>query len=137
MTHMMFPFSSQIIEATNGALMIALGWMILFALLYLLNMWRSCRSWTCVYYEAQAAIAGLLVIIGLEIRTSILWYFRHYEIQYTDVALGLLGVTLGSFLALWGAICWIKVVTPFLPKHSWAFLAGTSILFGITMAWWK
>lgn len=131
---------SPFVEATNGILLVVVFWMIVFNVFYLIRARHYMGMWRFVYRECKAAIALLGFLLGIEIRTFVLWAFRHMQNHNIDATpyreAGIILLTLGCVLAIWGGICWIKVTMPIRCKPSmWWLLTASALIFGIGMAW--
>jgi hypothetical protein len=141
----------QMIEATNGILVILYAYMAIFAIAYLISVWRRTmprygghygwlRAAIVTYHEHKPAISIAVIVSGLWMRTAVLWYLRHVFDHNVDpspwikpVALPLLW--LGTIAAIIGITCWVRVVSPFRYTNAmWVAMTIFAFAFGILMA---
>lgn len=129
---------SWLIEVSNGVLFLLVLAMTAFALVYLVTKLRECGgTWMRVYVEAKAAIALMVFLIGVDIGVFVRWWFRTMQNHGIDprpyIALGTTLVIVGTVVAIWGGMCWIKVITPVrFPRGTW-FLVGVAAIAIATM----
>ncbi len=139
---------SWLVEASNGTLIIVLMWMIIFDALYIFHKVRDrggfvsvIRSWWRAGHpppELKAAIALMVLFVGSELRTYALWWFRHMQNQGIDTEpfreIGIAMLVAGTAAAVWGGMCWLKVIMPAdLPRGTWFLLSAIAVGFAIIM----
>lgn len=131
---------SQLLEMSNGVLLVTLAWMMLFNAIYL---WRKLKQlvWVrAVYVECKGAIATLVFLGGLFLRTAPVWLTRHLANMQANtdwlVIPGRVSIIAGTLVIIIGGFCWIRIVMPVQCHHlSWWIMAASAVVFGVGMAW--
>lgn len=130
---------SWLLEVSNGILFLLVLVMTFFQLLYLVRELLDCGSFRHVYVECKAAIALSVFLIGVDICVFVRWWFRNMQNHGIDprpyVDVGTTLVIVGTAVAIWGGICWIKVITPGrYPRGTWLAIATAAIGLSAFMA---
>lgn len=148
----MNPMGSQMIEASNGILLVLFAYMAGFGVLYLSWKWRELHGsvyqghggwWRAIrrlYGEHKPAVAIAVITVGLFLRTLVLWHYRHirnhqYPLDWFWAHWSQALLWGSTAMIMVGIACWIRVVSPF--RHTvkmWLLMLGFAIFFGLYMA---
>lgn len=129
--------------ALNGAIMILLAAMLGSAVIYLWTKLQEYGGARDVYIECKGALALVTFLIGLEIRTTVIWYVQMLQHSGRPPNDGLLSwvtalLIVGAIPMAWGCVCWMRVVLPYrCGPWTWVAIAGGALAFGVGVAlWW-
>ncbi len=128
-----------VLEATNGALWVALMFAALGAAWWLAGCVRHIGSFKQLYLEEKASIALLFAWGGLGARLVNVWWMQHLrnhgkDLPPWDGAPTTIHVA-ATLIAIMGVMCWLRCTLPeALGWVGWAILTGGAIAFGVLMA---
>ena len=135
---MITALSPRLLEASNGVLLAVLLMMFCGLASYLYMEWRE-LGFAGVYRDRKAAIALSVFVIGLGIRTYVVWWLRHAANHglpaplWVDLSPAFL--VGGTVVAVIGGLCWLRVTTwRELPHWFWMASAVVALAFGLSMS---
>ena len=130
--------SPQLLEACNGTLLAVLGFMLVGTLSYLLLEWREIGIFNLYSYR-KAGIALSVFLIGLVMRTGVIWWVSHLRNHdlpdpfWAPAAPWLLSA--GTVTVVVGGICWVRVTAWRELGHWFWFVAAVcAVGFGVWFA---
>ena len=141
--------SYSLVEILNGMLAVTLFWMTWFIFLHMKQMWKNNlavqhrhapsdgiltrwhKTLNAVYRNNKPEIALFVIMLGLGLRTAVLWYNRwierhdeNYQDFITSYSVELL--LFFTVMIIIGVTCWIRVLSPL--EGTKAFLLWLGIM---------
>lgn len=145
-----FPY--KVTEILNGVLTVVLVWMFIFLLLHLKLTYSFLRkkyggpggirrTLGAMYHDNKPEIALGTIVAFFTVRTFFLWYLRFADNHGYEIFLlsgyGSSLLILSTAGLIIGVSCWIRVISPYHGMEAfwiWSTMIGTSLLFGLGMA---
>lgn len=134
--------SPQLAEASNGVQLVIFTAMLAFLVLFLSRCVKelgALESYKLV--EFRAACAAFVLIAGLNMRSSTLWFLRHadnvdVELPKILTSLSKWSVLLATVMVVAGGLCWIRTTMPIRCSHRiWLLVGAFAVIFGFGMAY--